>query len=269
MYSPFSFTCPWNLIQRWLWGFGYCHLDRVCSHTTPNPLMIIHFTWRFLTPEERLRSTLSHPTWLNYASLRLLACRNSVSGLQQVRAPPIPTVLDGERAITHSMALLRFNFIYGNFQRWLGHEYTNQHCQWRDEWNKLLNNRVRPLPSYYPIPDYNRAFQVQAEGAPLKAVFHTPDEEVFPRVVYNNHPAVTENWDKVMPKFAKEEHLSYHVHFLRFLHPFLYGLIVNPIQWAVDKGKGKICIDCSHGVIAKEEDPIGSANTYTPKPLVE
>ena len=37
--------------------------------------------------------------------------------------------------------------------------------------------------------------------------------------------------------------------------------MINPIQWAFDKGKGRICIDCTNG-----ENTAGSANTYIPGP---
>ena len=78
---------------------------------------------------------------------------------------------------------------------------------------------------------------------------------------YDNHPAVDDNLDKVEKKFAKEEWRSYHLHYLRFVYEFIPGLVINPIQWVFDKGKGRICIDCSNG-----PDPLGSINRYIPSP---
>ena len=64
---------------------------------------------------------------------------------------------------------------------------------------------------------------------------------------YDNHPAVSSNEEEVEAKFAKEEWKAYHVHYLRFVYEFIPGLVINPIQWVFDKGKGRICIDCTHG----------------------
>ena len=60
----------------------------------------------------------------------------------------------------------------------------------------------------------------------------------------------------------KEEWKCYHLHYHRWLYVFLYGVMINPIQWVFDKGKGRICIDCTNG-----PDEQGSVNSYIPKPL--
>jgi hypothetical protein len=94
--------------------------------------------------------------------------------------------------------------------------------------------------------------------------FDTPMREVVARDWYDNHPAVSQNEATIKEKFTKEEWQSYHIHFLRFLMAFVYGLILNPIQWAFDKGKGRICIDCTNGL-----DQHGSENTYIPSLLAD
>lgn len=58
-------------------------------------------------------------------------------------------------------------------------EYTKRQPDWVTEWSKLLNDRIRPLQTYYPAPDYARAFKVQVEGSPIQGLFHTPHEEVL------------------------------------------------------------------------------------------
>jgi hypothetical protein len=68
----------------------------------------------------------------------------------------------------------------------------------------------------------------------------------------------------VEAKFAKEEEKSFHIHLPRFLLYFIVGLIINPIQWVVRKGKGRICIDCTNG--PDRADTISSANTFIPSP---
>jgi hypothetical protein len=75
---------------------------------------------------------------------------------------------------------------------------------------------------------------------------------------------VSDNSAQVDQKFAKEEWKSYHVPFLRFVYAYVYGLILNPLQWVFDKGKGRICVDCTNG-----PDPKGAANTYIPKPSLD
>jgi len=106
------------------------------------------------------------------------------------------------------------------------------------------------------------AYRLQTEGAPLKAQYHTPVAATLRlRDDYDNHPAVEQNGDAIEEKFAKEEWKTFHVHFLRFVYQFIPGIIINPIQWAFDKGKGRICIDCSNG-----PNEWGSVNTYIPRP---
>ena len=98
----------------------------------------------------------------------------------------LPTQLDRHRALLHSVALLRFDFEYGDLIRWMGGKYTNRHLDWTSSWDKLLRSRKRPLPADYPVPDFRRAYRVQTEGVPLKGHFETPSEEASNRNEYNN-----------------------------------------------------------------------------------
>jgi hypothetical protein len=79
--------------------------------------------------------------------------------------------------------------------------------------------------------------------------------------LHNNHPAVAAQHDDVEAKFVKEEAKSFHFHLPRFLIYFIYGLVLAPLQWAIRKGKDRICVDCTNG-----KDPAGSANTHIPTP---
>jgi hypothetical protein len=106
--------------------------------------------------------------------------------------------------------------------------------------------------------------RASTEGVPLKEHFVSPSAKLPLRDRYDNHPAVKDNYDAVHEKFAKEEEKSYHIHFPRFLSYFIVGIMLNPLQWAWQKGKGRICVDCTNG--PDGPDTQGSANTHIPKP---
>jgi hypothetical protein len=159
--------------------------------------------------------------------------------------------------------LLRFQLIYGDFVRWLSGEYTNRHRDWSTDFQTLINTEARPLSPDYPVPDYQRAFRISTQGVPLCGAFTTPASQIPCRNVYNNHPAVEQNSAKVEAKFVKEEEKSFHIHLPRFLARFIPGLVLAPLQWAMRKGKGRICVDCTNG-----PDEAGSANTYIRKPNI-
>jgi hypothetical protein len=103
------------------------------------------------------------------------------------------------------------------------------------------------------------------EGIPLKGDFDSSASVLLrSRDQYNNHPAVDANQDDVEAKFAKEEEKSFHIHLPHFLVYFINGLIINPIQWAICKGKGQVCIDCTNG--PDGADTKSSTNTFIPGP---
>lgn len=249
------------------YGFGTAEIGRTTAHDSINPVMMVHFVWIFLTPKDRLNSVQVCPTWWRYSKLRVDAMFTPISMLQAPR-PTIPeadfpTTLDPFCAQLHSLALLRFDFRHGDVIRWLGGEYTNADRQFDAEWlNILLVLDAGAPPAECPPVDPISAFRVQTGGVPLKADYVTP--HIVPKIrdAYNNHPAVADNMAKVEAKFAKEEWKCYHLHYHRWLFPFIPGLIIAPIQWVFDKGKGRICIDCTNGPPGKH----GSVNTFIPKP---
>jgi hypothetical protein len=169
-----------------------------------------------------------------------------------------------DRALLYASALLRFHFIYGDFIRWLGGEYTNRHRDWDHTFDQLTAPRTRHPPQHFPPADYPRGKRMFTEGVPLKGHFVSPSAALVQRDRYNNHPAVQQNFDAVEQKFAKEEEKSFHIHLPRFLVYFIVGLMLNPLQWAWQKGKGRICVDCTNG--PDGPDTPGSANTHIPKP---
>jgi hypothetical protein len=190
----------------------------------------------------------------------------SLAPLWVKRPPPgSPTKLPELRSILYACALLRFNFYYGDFIRWLGGEYTtNRHRDWEKTFQTLQDVCTCPPPINLPPADFYRGFRVTSQGVPLKGDVDSPSDDLPARDTYDNHPAVSANMDEVKAKFAKEEEKSFHVHLPRFLLYFIFGLIINPIQWAVRKGKGHICVDCTNG--PDVADTLSSANTFIPSP---
>jgi hypothetical protein len=71
---------------------------------------------------------------------------------------------------------------------------------------------------------------------------------------------VATNHDGVEEKFVKEEAKSYHIHLPCFVMHFIPGLVLTPLQWVLQKGKGRICMDCNG------PDLTALPNTSIPKP---
>jgi hypothetical protein len=204
---------------------------------------------------------LSRPI-LQYAFQRVHAAVNSVSVLREPRPPPIkPTSIDSPRTRLFGSALLRFDFIYGDMVRWLAGEYTNRHRNWTDTFHNLQRQTRRGHPRSLPQADFPRAQRIASEGVPLVGDFVSHPPELDARIKYNNHPMIKENSAAVEAKFAAEEQKSFHIILPKFMVYFILGLFLNPLQWALRKGKGRICVDCTNG-----PDPIGSPNTSIPKP---
>jgi len=226
---------------------------------------LIHFVWQFLTPFERLQCTKATSHWADYHKLRLRAVSHSVGPLKQKRPKPsTPSTLDSERSYLNACALLRFHFNYGDFIRWLSGEHTNRHRNWDETYSTMQNVCVRPPPQSLPPVSFSRCKQASTQGVPLMGHFHSPRHELRRRDKYDNHPAVGDNIPAVMKKFAAEEEKTFHLHLPRFLVYFISGLMLNPLQWVVRKGKGRICVDCTNAA-AGVDDP-GSPNTWIPSP---
>jgi hypothetical protein len=267
-FGPLWFSRPWSPHRRRRWGFGIPSKTRTVVADSPLPYGFIHFIWPFLTPTDRFTMTKTCSQWFLYQKLRCFAMRAPIAQLHQPRPPPgSPLKLPMSRSLLYASAMLRFHFNYGDFLRWLGGEYTNRHRDWDDTFQRLTAARLRHPPANFPPADYPRGKQMFTQGVPLAGHFVSPSASLAPRDRYNNHPAVQENFDAVEQKFAKEEEKSFHIHLPRFLVYFIAGLMLNPLQWAWQKGKGRICVDCTNG--PEGPDNPASANTHIPKPSAD
>jgi hypothetical protein len=121
-------------------------------------------------------------------------------------APPgKPDKLLMDRALLHAAALLRFQFNYADFIRWMSGEYTNRHRNWDETFDMIAALRKRSPPKDYPPSDLPRGKEMFTRGVPLKGHFVCPQHEIEGRDKYDNHPAVNANFEAVKTKFAKEE----------------------------------------------------------------
>jgi hypothetical protein len=267
-FGPLWFYRPWSPNRRRRWGFGIPDRNRTVVNDIPPPHLPIHFIWQFLTMSERFNMTKLTAPWFLYQKLREKAVQTPIRKLLHARPDTKPPKhLPMDRAILYASALLLFHFNYGDFVRWLGGEYTNRHRDWDKTFSEIQNRRERTPPSDDPPSDLSRGKRIFTQGAPLAGHFVCPQAEITPRNLYDNHPAVKLNLDEVEAKFAKEEATSFHIHLPRFLIYFIVGLLLNPLQWEWDKGKGRICVDGTHG--PEGSDTPGSCNTHIPKPSVE
>lgn len=68
-----------------------------------------------------------------------------------------------------AVALMQFDFNFGDLMRWLEGEHTNAHRGWTEVADAINAVRSIPMPSEeYPDIDFDRAFRICAEGVPLK-----------------------------------------------------------------------------------------------------
>ena len=84
-------------------------------------------------------------------------------------------MLDPVRAKFNSAGLLRFDFLHGDFIRWLGGEYVNSNRDFNAEWDiidSILHNKE--VPAEYPPLKLEMAFRIQTEEVPFKAKYTTP-----------------------------------------------------------------------------------------------
>ena len=267
-FGPLGFFRPWSTNRRRRWGFGIPSSTRRIIPDAPPKYLMIHFVWQFLTPTDRVACSCASVLWSCHATLRAKAILTSVSVLRQARPPPRkPEDSCKKRCLMCASALLRFHFIYGDFVRWLSGEFTNRFRNWDADYAALQRACVRPPPPSLPPVSFSRCKRASTEGVPLEGTFHSPFSELKTRHAYDNHPAVLLNGAAVMKKFAAEEEKSFHLHLPRFLTFFLHGLMLNPLQWVVRKGKGRICVDCTNASRGKESPC--SPNTWIPPPSLD
>jgi hypothetical protein len=148
-----------------------------------------------------------------------------------------------------AVALLRFNFNYGNFICWLSGEYTGAHQDWDARFDIVNSVRLASIPPGYPEVDFDRAVRIATKFVPLAGRFEYQFASVRKRERHDNGSLASDVLAAVQKKFTKEEKLSYHILFPRFLWAFPPGLFLALITWVPPKwrpgDKGRMCVDPS------------------------
>jgi hypothetical protein len=204
------------------------------------------------------------PVFTAYARLR----RSAVSmDIQQLREPRQPIGI--KKGLAHkcawlaAVALLRFDFNYGDLLRWMEGKYTDTHRDWSTVSDAINTVRDIEPPDGYPQVDFDRVFCACMEGIPLACNHECSFKSVSQCNLYDNHPGLNEVQEEVRAHFAKEEAQSFHMAFPRFIWRFIVGLHLAALVWAIRKLIGQLCIDPSRTI---HPDDDGTANERIPKP---
>lgn len=262
---PLPFFRPWQPLRRRRIGFGTPSRHRtLTSDAVPFPL-VIHHAWLFLSVSSRCTLYVTSLPLRDYITFRSGHLDLPIASLRARRTVQCtPDILPPQRALQFGAALLRFNFIYGDFVRWLGGEYTNADRDWASTFTNIHARRWFTPPPGLPTPDFNRAYRIFTEGVPLLGHYDSSFSSVLSRNDYDNHPGAQDNIDAIETKFAAEEDKSFHIHLPRFMIHLVYGLFLAPLLWVIQKGKGRICVDCTYA----GPDEAASINSSIEKPSV-
>ena len=122
-FTTVSLTRPWNSTRFRLWGFGNPSKSRSTTSKEATFPFIFHMVWTYLQPAERHRCSSASPPLGYYVNLRFCANCTSIAHIQvQQRSPTVLPSLCSRIATSFACALLRFDFIFGDFQIWISSE---------------------------------------------------------------------------------------------------------------------------------------------------
>ena len=246
--------------------FGKRSLDRFSVHTLPSPQYLGHLTWPFLDMSTRRSLCAAITGMTDYAKLRLEASvyRGAIREfLKKPRLDPsIEPQLCPERCRKMGAALIAFNLDYGDMVRWLGGEYTNEHRDWGEMSERIEEARQFMQRPGYPTIEYDLALEACTAGVPLAGHYTSRYIHAAKRVDYDNHGPLKEKEADVRVKFGKEEVNSFHLPLPKFLAYFINGLMISPLSWVIQKGKGRIIVDSSTNLSPGDT---GAPNDKIPK----
>ncbi|GKY92329.1 hypothetical protein MPSEU_000204000 [Mayamaea pseudoterrestris] len=270
-----------RVYHRRLHGWGRATPKIGTFHHDKSGYFILHLCWDYFSLQIRKEILQSHFTLMEYAYLRRRASNHSLHYLREPRRFPGDDMspLSDSRAMDMGAALLRFNFNYGDFLRWLGGEYTNQGRDWNLLSDVIAKVRHTRLPSSEPPVNCDAVLHLIHHGAPLHGVYRGTFADVIARNLENNR-RLDSVMDTVMEKFRKEEKHSYHIMFPRFLWRFIPGLFLSLISYIPPKpgrlgDEGRLVCDPSTtlsptdcGNVNEQIPPAGEPGRYNENPAV-
>jgi len=200
-----------------------------------------------------------------YTQLRHTASRHRDTVIGFLRAPrlahDIEPRLDPWRTWFLGAALLCFDFNYGDLVRWLRGEYTDNFRDFSALADTITQLHDYPTRYGYPVVDTDSVFRSVTEGVPLRGRYFCRQQDTAARLLYDNHAPLHDNLPDVRAKFGQEEARSLHLAPPRCVAWFLPGLMINPISWVIQKGKGRIVIDATNTIRPDDE---GAVNAQIP-----
>ncbi|GKY97509.1 hypothetical protein MPSEU_000709100 [Mayamaea pseudoterrestris] len=256
----------WSRRRR---GWGKETENLQTEHDCPSIFHIVHIVWDYLRVSlRRLMAVTLRDTTHEYATLRLRAATTPVHHLRLERHYPALdlTPICPTRVLDMGAALLRCDFNYGDLLRWLGGEYTQQNQDRSLLRDVITAVRSKGIPSAYPPIAFDEALQAVDEGVPGISKFRCPIRDVARREKENNR-GLEHCWDEVMEKYRKEEKLSYHIMFPRFLWKYIPGLFLALISYIPPKpgrvgDEGRLINDPSTPLYPGDR---GNVNSQIPK----
>ena len=222
----------------------------IAKTTVIAPREILHFSWEFLTSQEKSLLCSLHPATRSYSRLRLVASSAAIHHLLEPRPAPAPDEpTDKTRVARMAAALLRFNFNYGNLIRWLKGPYTYNHRDWTalQDCIKIVENV--PPPPGWPKVNLPRAMKVLQQGCPLAGHYHCSFDSVLQRNLHPPSKDLQKEAKSVDKCLRKEEKLSYHILLPRFLFRFLFLLGLHLALFRIlvayknDDPDPRLCVD--------------------------
>jgi len=234
-------------------GFGRDHLQVSTEYTDAAPYYMFHKAWDYLDYTSRA-NLCQLPVMNAYAHLRTEAGDAPVHTLRSPRPQYDGEPINQNRVRLTTLALIRFDFNYGDFAKFLAGEYNYQQRDWKSVFNIIETFEATDPPTAYseykkgeqPPADIARVKRIVDVGVPLVGHYKCSYSSVSQRNVYNNHPNISPVKQMVHEKLAKEEALSYQVVFLRWIWRFIPGLFLAAISFKSPKhigDGGRLCTD--------------------------
>ncbi|GKY98113.1 hypothetical protein MPSEU_000769100 [Mayamaea pseudoterrestris] len=223
--------------QRRRHGWGKETNKIQTEHECPSIYHIVHILWDYLRVSlRRLVSKALLDKTHAYAKLRQRAATRPVEHLRVERHYPALDLspICETRVLDMGAALLRCDFNYGDLVRWLGGEYTQQNQDRSLLKDVIATVRESNIPPRYPPIDFEAALQAVDEGVPGISRFRCPIRDVARREREDNR-GLEHCWEEIMDKYWKEEKLSYHIMFPRFLWKYIPGLFIALISYIPPK----------------------------------